>query len=219
MKAILFAAGRGERLRPLTDTTPKPLLRAGGKRLIEWQLEGLVAGGFTDLVVNHAHLGSQIVEALGDGSRYGARDAPGRLERGLPLLGPEPFLAVSADIYTRFDYGSLRAVIEDIARRPQERAAHFVLVPNPDYHPAGDMGLTADGRVTRAAKPWLTYGNISVFHPLHFAGVDPNAAMRLFPWMYEACEAGRVTGELYAGPWDNVGTAEQLASLDRRLSE
>jgi len=229
LKAIVLAAGRGERLRPLTDTTPKPLLRAGGKRLIEWQVEALMAGGFTELVVNHAHLGAQIVEALGDGSRYGARirysaespalETAGGIARGLPLLGPEPFLAVSADIYTRFDYGSLRGVIEDIARRPSERAAHFVLVPNPDYHPGGDMGLGASGRVTRSAKPWLTYGNISVFHPLHFRGVDPNAAMRLFPWMYEACEAGLVTGELYAGPWDNVGTADQLASLDRRLSE
>ena len=229
MKAIVLAAGRGERLRPLTDTAPKPLLRAGGKRLIEWQVEALVAGGFTELVVNHAHLGSQIVEALGDGSRYGARirysaespalETAGGIARGLPLLGPEPFLAVSADIYTRFDYGSLRSVIEDMARRPVERAAHFVLVPNPDYHPGGDMGLSSSGHASRAANPWLTYGNISVFHPLHFSGVDPNAAMRLFPWMYEACEAGRVTGELYTGPWDNVGTADQLASLDRRLSE
>ena len=179
--------------------------------------------------MNHAYLGSRIVEELGDGSRYGARirysaespalETAGGIARALPLLGPEPFLAVSADIYTRFDYGSLRPVIEDMARRPRERVAHFVLVPNPDYHPGGDMGLNAAGCVTRAAKPWLTYGNISVFHPLHFNGVDPNAAMRLFPWMYEACEAGRVTGELYGGALDNVGTADQLAALDRRLSE
>ncbi|APV48761.1 mannose-1-phosphate guanylyltransferase [Betaproteobacteria bacterium GR16-43] len=228
MKAIVLAAGRGARLQPLTDATPKPLLGAGGKRLIEWQVEALVAGGITELVVNHAYLGSQIVAALGDGSRYGASirysaedpalETAGGIARALSMLGDEPFLAVSADIYTRFDYGSLHSVADDIARRPRERAAHFVLVPNPDYHPSGDMGLR-DGRVTREAKPWLTYGNISVFHPEHFLGVEPNVPMRLFPWMYEACEAGRVSGELYQGPWDNVGTAAQLADLDRRLSE
>ena len=214
MKAIVLAAGRGERLRPLTDTTPKPLLRAGGKRLIEWQVEALVAGGITELVVNHAHLGSQIVEALGDGARYGASirysaEAPaletaGGIARALAMLGDEPFVAVSADIYTRFDYANLRPVVDDIARRP-------------DWHPGGDMGL-ANGLVTRA-KPWHTYGNIAVFHPRHFAALDPEAPLRLFPWMYEAVEAGLVTGEVYRGAWDNVGTADQLASLDRRLSE
>ena len=227
MKAIVLAAGRGERLRPLTDTTPKPLLRAGGKRLIEWQVEALVAGGITELVVNHAHLGSQIVEALGDGARYGASirysaEAPaletaGGIARALAMLGDDPFVAVSADIYTRFDYANLRPVADDIARRPHERAAHFVLVENPDWHPGGDMGL-ANGLVTRA-KPWHTYGNIAVFHPRCFAALDPEAPLRLFPWMYEAVEAGQVTGEVYRGAWDNVGTADQLASLDRRLSE
>lgn len=226
MKAIVLAAGRGERLRPLTDATPKPLLRAGGRPLIEWQVEALVAGGFDQLVVNHAHLGAQIVEALGDGRRFGARilysaEAPaletaGGIARALPLLGDEPFVATSADINTAFDYGRLRAVVEAIAGDPQRRAAHLVLVENPDWHPDGDMGL-ARGLIT-LDKPWLTYGGIAVLHPAIFRGVDPNASLRLFPWIHALSAAGRVTGEVYRGAWDNVGTVEQLAALDRRLS-
>lgn len=226
MKAIVLAAGRGERLRPLTDATPKPLLSAGGRRLIEWQVAALVAGGFTDLVVNHAHLGSQIVQALGDGSRHGARirysaespalETAGGIARALAMIGPEPFVAVSADIHTDFDYASLAPVIEDVARRPERRAAHLVLVENPPWHAAGDMGLE-QGLITRA-KPWLTYGNIAVFHPRLFAALDPNAALRLFPWMYGFAERGLVSGELFRGAWDNVGTEAQLAALNRRLS-
>ena len=226
MKAIVLAAGRGARLRPLTDVTPKPLLRAGGRALVEWQLAALVAGGFTDLIVNHAHLGSQIVEALGDGSRFGARigysaefpalETAGGIARALPMIGSEPFVAVSADIHSGFDYASLAPVIEDIARRPDKRLAHLVLVGNPAWHAEGDMGLE-HGLITRA-KPWLTYGNIAVFHPRLFAPLDPNASLRLFPWMYGFAEQGLVTGELFHGAWDNVGTEAQLAALDRRLS-
>lgn len=226
MKAIVLAAGRGERLRPLTDSTPKPLLRAGGRALIEWQVEALVAGGFGELVVNHAHLGAQIVHALGDGARFRARiryspedpalETAGGIARALPLLGDEPFVATSADINTAFDYGRLRSVVEDIARDPGRRAAHLVLVENPGWHPGGDMGL-AQGRIT-LAKPWLTYGGIAVFHPAIFRDVDPHAALRLFPWLHGLSAHGRVTGEVYRGAWDNVGTGEQLAALDRRLS-
>ncbi len=222
----MLAAGRGERLRPLTDATPKPLLAAGARRLIEHQVAGLVAGGFTELVVNHAWLGEQIVEALGDGQRYGASirysaEAPaletaGGIARALPMLGGEPFAAVSADIHTAFDYGSLRAVVEDIAAHPARRSAHLVLVGNPPWHAEGDMGL-AQGRITRE-RPWLTYGNIAVFHPILFERLDPATPLRLFPWMYEFAAQGLVTGELYRGPWDNVGTAAQLAALNGRVS-
>jgi len=121
-----------------------------------------------------------------------------------------------ADINTAFDYGRLRAVVEDIARDPERRAAHLVLVENPDWHAQGDMGL-ARGQVT-VAKPWLTYGGIAVLHPALFRGVDPDAPLRLFPWIYGFAARGQVTGEVYRGPWDNVGTGEQLAALDRRLS-
>jgi MurNAc alpha-1-phosphate uridylyltransferase len=225
--ALILAAGRGARLRPLTDTLPKPLLQAGGRPLIDWQVESLVRAGYTDLVVNHAHLGGMIVEALGDGSRFGARiryspespalETGGGVVQALPLLPREPFLVVSADIYTAFDYASLADRIARIAARPADCDAHFVLVDNPPWHSQGDMGI-ADGRVTRDG-PKLTYGNISVFHPRMFEGIEPGIHFRLFPWAYRFVDAGRVTGERFAGDWDNVGTPADLEALDRRLSK
>jgi MurNAc alpha-1-phosphate uridylyltransferase len=225
-RALILAAGRGERLRPLTDRVPKPLLRAGGHSLIEWQVRRLADAGFTELVVNHAHLGSMIEEALGDGARFGARiryspespalETAGGIAQALPLLGEEPFVVVSSDIHTGFDYGSLGGAIDDIARDPQARAAHFVLVDNPPWHAGGDMGL-AGGLVTREGAR-LTYGNIAVFHPALFRGIAPGTWLKLFPWAYRFVEEGRVTGEHYRGPWDNVGTTEQLAALERRIA-
>lgn len=224
--AILLAAGRGERMRPLTDSLPKPLLRVGGKALIEWQLERLAAAGFDDIVVNHSHFGAAIEQALGDGRRYGVRvryspepqalETAGGVAQALPLLGSEPVLVVSADIHTTFDYASLGSRIAEIARDPQATVAHFVLVDNPPYHPGGDMGLAA-GRVTRQGEK-LTYGNISIFHPGMYRGIAPGTWLRIFPWAYEFVDAGRVSGEHFHGAWDNVGTPEQLEALDRRLS-
>jgi MurNAc alpha-1-phosphate uridylyltransferase len=223
--ALILAAGRGERLRPLTDRIPKPLLEVAGKALIAWQVERLVAGGFDDIVVNHAHLGAQIEAALGDGKRYRARiryspespalETAGGIVQALPMLGEKPFAVVSADIHTGFDYATFLPRIDAIARDPAHTAAHFVLVDNPPWHVQGDMGL-AHGRITRA-KPWLNYGNIALFHPALFAGIAPGTWLKLFPWMYQAVDAGRVSGEHFRGAWDNVGTAEQLAALDRRL--
>jgi MurNAc alpha-1-phosphate uridylyltransferase len=225
-RALILAAGRGERLRPLTDTIPKPLLMAGGRPLIEWQVERLGAAGFGDLVVNHAHLGAMIEAALGDGSRFGVRiryspespalETAGGIARALPLLGDAPFVVVSGDIHTDFDFATLAPRIEAIARDPASCVAHFVLVDNPPWHADGDMAL-AEGRV-RLEGPRLTYGNIGVFHPEPFRAIDRGKRLKLFPWMYRLVKEGRVTGERYAGPWDNVGTAEQLAALDRRLS-
>jgi MurNAc alpha-1-phosphate uridylyltransferase len=221
--ALILAAGRGERLRPLTDRVPKPLLEAGGKPLIAWQVEKLVAGGFDDIVVNHAHLGEQIERALGDGKRFGARiryspenpalETAGGVVKALPLLGDRPFAVVSADIHTDFPYASLRGHLDHLTS--EGPVAHFVLVDNPPWHPAGDMGVR-DGVVTRE-KPWFNYGNIAVFHPEIFRPLERGARLKLFPWMYRFVEAGQVTGERYAGPWDNVGTAGQLEALDRRL--
>ena len=225
--ALILAAGRGERMRPLTDTVPKPLLPVGGRPIIEWQVARLVAGGFADIVVNHSHLGSMIEDALGDGARLGARiryshepralETAGGIAQALPLLGGEPFVVVSGDIHTAFEYASLLPRVRAIAEKPGAQAAHFVLVDNPAWHSAGDMGLV-DGRVTRAG-PRLTYGNIGVFHPALFRGIEPGTWLKLFPWAYEFVDAGRVTGERFTGAWDNVGTPEQLATLDRRLTQ
>jgi MurNAc alpha-1-phosphate uridylyltransferase len=223
--AIILAAGRGVRMRPLTDATPKPLLEVGGRALIEWQVERLASGGFRELVVNHSHLGHLIERALGDGSRFGVRilyshepaalETAGGVVQALPLLGPEPFAVVSGDIHTTFDYASLLPRIASIARDPGRHAAHFVLVDNPPFHPDGDMGLSG-GRITRGG-PLLTYANIAVYHPRLFVGLEPGAPLKLFPWAYRFVEEGRVTGEHYRGPWDNLGTVEQLAALDRAL--
>jgi len=222
--AVILAAGRGERMRPLTDATPKPLLKVGGKSIIEWQVERLAAGGFRDLVVNHSHLGAMIEEALGDGARYGVRiryshepkalETAGGVAQALPLLGEEPFLVVSGDIYTAFDYASLRPRMESIAADPRAVAAHFVLVDNTSFH--ADMDVE-NGRVSRAA-PRLTYGNIAVFHPELFGEIERGTWLKLFPWAYRFVDQGRVSGERFAGVWDNIGTPQQLHDLDRRLS-
>jgi N-acetyl-alpha-D-muramate 1-phosphate uridylyltransferase len=224
--ALILAAGRGERLRPLTDTLPKPLLCAGGKPLIVWQIERLVAAGFRDIVVNHSHLGHLLEEALEDGRRFGAAisysheplalETAGGIAQALPLLGEAPFVVVSGDIHTHFDYATLHARIEAIAARPAERLAHFVLVDNPTWHPRGDMAL-AEGLVRREGA-LLTYGGIAVFHPQPFRELPRGTRLKLFPWAYAMVDAGHVSGEHYHGAWDNVGTAEQLAALERRLA-
>ena len=227
-RALILAAGRGERMRPLTDTTPKPLLAAGGKALIDWQVERLVQGGFRELVINHSHLGAQIEAAIGDGGRFGARiryshepvalETAGGVAHALHLLGDAPFVVVSGDIHTDFDYGSLQARAADIASGTEGLVAHFVMVDNPSWHVRGDdMGLR-EGRVVRGAER-LTYGNIGVFHPRIFASLDPGAPLKMFPWAYDFVDRGQVSGEHFRGAWDNIGTPEQLAALDRRLSQ
>ena len=225
MKAIILAAGRGERMRPLSDHTPKPLLEAGGKPLIVWQIERLVAGGFADIVINHAHLGHRIEAALGDGGRFGARiryspeaealETAGGIATALHLLDDGPFVAVSADIYTEFDYASLRPRVERIAAAPERVIAHFVLTDNPDFHPEGDMGLK-DGIVT-LDPPRLNYGNIAVLHPKLFDGMPRGAKIKLFPPMFDQIRLGKVSGEHYRGRWLNIGTPAQLAHLNAVL--
>jgi MurNAc alpha-1-phosphate uridylyltransferase len=228
MRALLLAAGRGERLRPMTDTLAKPLLPAAGRRLIEWQIDALVRAGIVELVINTAHLAEQVEATLGDGSRYGARlrysregtraqdalETLGGIVKALPLLGSEPFVVASSDIVTDFDYRDLFAPAAAIGAGQAD--AHLVLVPNPSFHPDGDMGLSeVDGRriATRVA-PLLTYGNIGVFAPGLFAGLGAGRA-RLFPWLYAAVERRRVGASLWQGRWWNVGTAQELALVDR----
>jgi len=228
VKALIFAAGRGERMRPLSDGTAKPLLVAGGKRLIDWQIEALVRAGIRELVINLAHLADTFEPVLGDGLHFGAQiryaregsraedalETLGGIVNALPLLGNAPFVAVSGDIVTDFDYRHLHAHAQAITLGAAD--AHLVLVENPPFHPGGDMGL-AQGRITRAT-PWFTYANIGVFSPRLFVNEGP-ARKKLFPWMYGFADGGRVTGELHRGRWYNVGTPEELVALDAELAE
>ena len=227
MRALLFAAGRGERMRPRSDATAKPLLHAGGRRLIEWQIEALVRAGVREIVVNTAHLAQQIEDTLGDGSRYGTRlrysregdraedalETLGGIIQALPLLGAAPFIAASSDIVTDFDYSRLAEPLAAIARGGAD--AHLVLVDNPSFHADGDMGL-AGGRI-RMQRPYLTYGNIGIFSPALFEGLSPGRA-KLFPWLFRFVEQGRVSGEHFRGRWRNVGTPAELDALDAELS-
>jgi len=227
VKALIFAAGRGERMRPLSDHTPKPLLRAGGRRLIEWQIAALASAGVRDIVINTAHLAAQFESALGDGRALGVRiawsregeqaadalETLGGIIAALPLLGEAPFIAVSGDIVSEFDYRPLAARAAGIAGGALD--GHLVLVDNPPFNPRGDMGLAAD-RVT-TAPPHLTYANIALLSPRLFAGEAPGRR-KLFPWLYRAVEAGRISGERFAGRWHNVGTPAELARLDAELS-
>jgi MurNAc alpha-1-phosphate uridylyltransferase len=228
MKALILAAGRGERMRPLSDQTAKPLLSAGGKRLIEWQIEALARAGIHELVINLAHLADTFEPVLGDGLHYGVRiqysregttaeealETLGGIVNALPLLGPAPFVAVSGDIVTDFDYRHLQAHAQAIALGAAD--AHLVLVDNPPFHPGGDMGLV-NGRIARAL-PWLTYANIAVLSPRLFAH-ERRGKKKLFPWLYTFADSGRVTGERHGGRWYNIGTPADLDALDRELRD
>jgi MurNAc alpha-1-phosphate uridylyltransferase len=214
-------------MRPLTDTTPKPLLVAGGRRLIEWQIEALARAGVKTIVINTAHLPEQFEQVLGDGRRYGvtftysregeraedALETLGGIVAALPLLGSEPFIVTSGDIVTDFPYAQLATASERLAAGAAD--AHLVLVDNPPFHEAGDMGLVA-GLIDPDAKPRLTYANVGVFAPRLFAQVALGRA-RLFPWLYAAARSGRVSGERHAGRWFNAGTPAELVQLDVEL--
>jgi MurNAc alpha-1-phosphate uridylyltransferase len=217
---MILAAGRGERLRPLTDHTPKPLLPAGGRPLLEHMLEALVRAGFADIVINLAHLGWQIREQLGDGGRFGARiqysdegahalETAGGIRQALALLGPEPFVVVNGDIGTDYDFSRLR--------RAPSGDAHLVLVPNPPHHPQGDFVLDEE----RVAPPGdggqpHTFAGIGLYRAELFAPLPPGRAP-LAPLLRQAMAAGRISGELHSGFWLDVGTSERLGAYDRWL--
>lgn len=221
MRAMILAAGRGERMRPLTDHTPKPLLPVGGKPLIVWHLERLARAGCRQVVINHAHLGEQIPAALGDGSAWGldirySPEPPGALEtaggiaRALPLLGHEPFLVVNGDIFCDWDPAAA------LALDMQGRLAHLVLVDNPPHHPAGDFALV-DGLVGNQEAGRLTFAGIGIYAPALFAGLDPDQPAKLAPLLRTAADAGQVSGERHGGRWVDVGTPERLRELDQEL--
>ncbi len=220
MKAMILAAGRGERLRPLTDTTPKPLLRAGGKPLIVWHLERLAAAGYRNVVINHSHLGEQIVATLGDGNAYGlhityspepagALETAGGIASALPLLGDQPFLVVNGDIYCDFDFGRFSG--------STATGAHLVMVANPAHHAGGDFSLDGERVIYAKGEQTLTYAGIGIFSPSFFAGVLPGTVMKLRPLLDHAIARGLIRGERHSGRWVDVGTPERLAELDREL--
>jgi len=220
MKAFILAAGRGERMRPLTDHTPKPLLIAGGKPLIVWHLERLAAAGFREIVINHAHLGAQIEQALGDGSRWGLKiryspEPPGALEtaggiaNARPLLGEQPFLVVNGDVYCDWDFRQ--------AQQLADRAAHLVMVANPAHHAGGDFSLDGKRVIYANGEQTLTYAGIGVFSPSFFAGIKAGTVMKLRPLLDTAIATCTLSGERYDGRWVDVGTPLRLAELDAEL--
>jgi MurNAc alpha-1-phosphate uridylyltransferase len=223
MKAMILAAGRGERMRPLTDATPKPLLSAGGKPLVVWTIEALARSGFREIVINVSHLGDRIVSALGEGARWGVRirysheaealETAGGIATALPLLGAVPFLVVNADIYTDFDFTK----IADALGRDESLLAHLVLVDNPAHHVDGDFALSAAGYVANKGSPRYTFSGIGVYHPVLFAGIDVGTKRQLSAVLRPQIDAGRVSGEHYTGGWWDIGTPQRLAALDRKL--
>jgi N-acetyl-alpha-D-muramate 1-phosphate uridylyltransferase len=215
MKALIFAAGFGERMRPLTLHTPKPLLQVKGKSLISYHIDALRKAGITDLVINLSHLGEQIKAALRDGSEFGVRikyseEGPVPLETGggmkhaLGLLGPEPFVAVNGDILVDFDFATLPNI--------GAAFAHLVMVPNPAHHPQGDFALL-DSKLHTCGPSKLTFSGIGVYHPKLLNGT-PNGAFRLAPVLREAMAFGQITGQRFDGAWHDVGTPERLAELN-----
>lgn len=215
MKAMILAAGRGERMRPLTDHTPKPLLPAAGKPLMQHTLEQLVTAGFTEIVINIAHLGSQIRDYFGDGRAFGATiaysdegddalETAGGIIKALPLLGDAPFLVVNGDVACDFPLATLQHTAVDLA--------HLVLIDNPPHHPNGDFHRQTNGLLSETGAPKHTFSGIGVYHPDLFAGLTV-APLKLRPLFNQAMLEGRISGEHYSGFWMDIGTPERLTAL------
>lgn len=218
---MILAAGRGERMRPLTDRTPKPLLPVAGKPLIVWHLERLARAGFRDIVINHAHLGDQIEALLDDGAAWGlairyAEEPPGALEtaggiaNALPLLGDAPFLVVNGDIWCDYDFANAFGMLQ------ADDLAHLVLIANPDHNPGGDFAL-AGSRVADEGAERLTFAGIGVYRPALFAAIERGRPAKLAPLLRTAMAEGRVSGERHRGRWVDVGTPQRLTDLDAEL--
>jgi MurNAc alpha-1-phosphate uridylyltransferase len=220
MKVMILAAGRGERMRPLTDVTPKPLLPVGGKTIIEHTLNQLVSSGFKDIIINHAHLGQQIEEYLGEGQRYGANiqyspegeqglETAGGIINALPLLGSDVFMVVNGDIATNFPFETLEEQLVDLA--------HLVLVDNPQHHEKGDFGLEASGQVTLKTVERYTFSGIGLYHPDLFKDL-PSGSSKLGPLLRQAISNQRVSGQKFSGFWMDIGTPERLQALNQLYS-
>lgn len=236
MKALIFAAGLGERMRPLSDVTPKPLLSVGGRRLIEWHLENLARSGVREVVINTSHLASQFPASLGDGMRYGLHidyshegetplETGGGMLKALPLLGSEPFIAVNGDIWSDFEFASLT--------REPTGLAHLVLVDNPPQHPRGDFGIDGDGRLfpfatVPGAQRALTFAGIGVYRPELLAnwrevigdapGVRENPPrFSITPLLRAAISNGQISWQQHHGAWSDIGTPQRLEEWDARM--
>lgn len=218
MKAMILAAGRGIRMRPLTDRTPKPLLEVKGKPLIDYHLEALARAGVREVVINVHHLGERIEAHVGGGEHYGVRvdysreagllETAGGIRRALPKLGADPFIVVSGDIFTDYDFAQL-------PRRLPDQLAHLVMIGNPSHHPGGDFRLDRNGRIRPAAGASLTYAGIGVYAPAFFADVpDDGSPVKLRTLFDAALAAGTMTGERYEGAWSDVGTPDRLDELN-----
>ena len=228
MKAIVLAAGRAERMRPLSDTTPKALLRAGGRSLIEWQIARLVQAGFRDLVINVCHLGEQIEAALGSGDPFGARiaysreivalETAGGIAQALDRIGNAPFIAINADIYCEYDYARLRPVLAALENPQTPCLAHLVLVDNPSHHPEGDFALADDAAVRENGARRLTFSGIGAYRPALFAGIGAGERRALGPMLHRLARDGALRGEYFAGRWMDVGTPQRLEALQNLLA-
>ncbi len=225
MRAMILAAGRGERMRPLTDTCPKPLLKVGSEPLIGWHLRRLKAAGIEEIVINHAWLGQQIEETLGNGAAYGVSiaysaegaqglETAGGIATALPLLGEEPFLVINGDVLTDIDFTLASAQAAKLSA--EQRLAYLWLVQNPAHNPKGDFVLQTDGAVlSTGAGEALTFSGMGVYHPALFHDTPPKQAAKLAPLLRAAMEAGKVQGVKHEGLWLDVGTVERLAEAER----
>ncbi len=230
MKAMIFAAGRGERMRPLTDSCPKPLLKVRGRPLIVWHILNLVRAGITEIVINHAHLGHMIEEALGDGSQFGARivysaegtalETAGGVAKARHLLGEDPFVAIAADIYCpHFDFEQVLDALQDNDMwgnpHPQDKrdVAWLYLVKNPSHHPKGDFALHSFS-VANEGEPRYTFSGIGVYRTEIFDSITPGQSAQIAPLLRDYAARGQVGGEVYRGDWTDVGTPERLAQLN-----
>jgi MurNAc alpha-1-phosphate uridylyltransferase len=234
MKAMILAAGRGERMRPLTDYTPKPLLKVGGKSLIVWHLERLAKSGFSEIVINHAHLGGQIEKSLGNGTEWGlniqyspekiALETAGGIANALHLLGNKPFLVLNGDTFTEVDFKSVAIHANTIATSSDIKnpSAHLVLVNNPPQHPNGDFAIdfntNSSGILKNTGVQMLTFSGVGIYHPDLFVGLTIGQPAKLAPLLRKAIDNNAATAEYYQGVWHDIGTPERLAELDKTLT-
>ncbi|NHQ86089.1 nucleotidyltransferase family protein [Iodobacter sp. HSC-16F04] len=225
MKAMILAAGRGERMRPLTDACPKPLLEVGGTPLIGWHLRRLAAAGVTDIVINHAWLGAMIEERLGDGSSYGvnirysaeeaALETAGGIAKALPLLGDEPFAVINGDIFTDYDFARLPAIARDLG----ENLGHLVMVKKADYPTGRDLAINAHGKakLCEEGDQAMTFAGVAVYRPAFFADLATGQAAALLPSFMRGMEKSQLQAESFSGLWLDVGTVERLNQADAML--